>query len=372
VSTIDQLLALDGIGQRAASFRFELLDKTNSFLGTLDIDSSSPPSVENNINRTIKRQLNNLKLPPKTTAEVNTLTERVRPVMVFQDGSSFSLGIFLFADASRSVKLYASGQEMSAAEFPHGNYTDATLVDQLMPLDQGTDGVTFYKPGTKVMDALNEQLEVSGVLEYTVDASDAKLADWMVWEAGGRRLEIINDLCALGSYYSLYFDNDGVGRIITVPNLETTDPDFVYDVNTTVYVDTIVESDDLLDAPNRYVVINSSFQDFPVWGVWDIPSNAPNSIQNRGFAVTRVDDVQGVESQQQAEAMAKSIGQADYSTYRWANFSAAPNPLHDTFNIVEWRGDKYREQGWSLELQEGAPMKHELRRVFAEVQGTLE
>lgn len=366
MTLLDDVTNLAGWGQRQATVRFDLLDRTNSFLGVLDIDKGSVPTVENNINRSPKRQLNGLRLPPSTTAEVNTLTERVRPVWVMQTGDELPLGVFLFADASRHRAFYSSAQFVTP-----GNAvgSDATMVDQLMPLDYPTGGVTMYRPGTRFADALVEQLEVSGVIDFDVEESNGQITGsaWMVWHPDVTRLQIINDLCQAGGYYTLYFDNAGVGRCRLVPNLDAANPDFDYGQGGIVKIDTVVETDDLLDAPNRYLVINSSLTDGAVWGIWDVPPSAPHSFENTGIRKTKQVDMTGPETMEDAAAAAKAYGQADYSTYRWVNLDTAPNPLHDTNNIVSWRADKYREQNWRLPCVEGADMSHELRRVYGDM-----
>lgn len=364
MTVLDDIVNLTGWGQRTSTVRFELLDRTNSYLGVLDIDRSSIPTIENNINRSPKRQMNGFKLPPSTTRDVNTLTERVRPVWIWQTGDTQNMGVFVFADASRHRQFFGSAQFVTPGD---DVLSTTTMTDQLVDLDYATGGVTMYRPGTRIADALREQLEVAGVVDFFVEESNAKITGsaWMVWHPNVTRLKIINDLCQAGGYYSLYYDNEGVARCELVPDLEAANPDFEYASGGMIKRDSIVESDDLLDAPNRYLVINSSLTDGAVWGYWDIPASAPNSFENTGRRRVKQIDMQGPETMEDAAAAAKAYGQADFSTYRWVNFNTAPNPRHDTYDIIGWRAEKYREQTWRLPLVEGADMSHELRRVWS-------
>jgi len=358
------LLTLDGIGQRAASFRFALLDKQNSLLApSIDVEAGSAPSISNNINRTVKRSMSNFKLPPSVTADVNTLTMRVQPWMRFQDGTEYPCGVFLFGDAVRQLVLSGSVQ---LADVGEAWWTTATMLDQTVTVNQGSRGINFYGPGASIYDAFVQQLDAANIYERYIDVTDAVFSDWVVWKPNTSRLKVINDLAAMAGFYSLYFDNAGVAQLRKVPAMEAVEPDFVYAAGLNVYADTITESDDLLGAYNDYVVINTGFTGPPIWGEWKVPASAPHSFDERGFYVVKEIDQQGVTSSSQARVAAKAAGQADYSAYRWANFSTAINPLHDTFNIVEWRGDKWREQGWDFVCREGAPHKHELRRVWSD------
>lgn len=350
-------------GQRSATFRFELLDRYNSYIGDLPVDMDSPPSIDMNINRAVKRSMSGLRLPPSVTADINTLHDRIKPWMVFPEGDEHPLGVFLFADASRRQSLYGS---VGYANVGVGEITEGSCLDQGCTLNQGSRTVNFYGPPHRIYDALVQQLELGGVFDYYIDPTDDSFAQWVVWKPNANRLTVINDICRLGGYYSLYFDNDGVAQLRQVPSLEAVEPTINYDLDTSVIADSVVESDDLLNAPNTYVVINSAFTEAPVWGEWRVPASAPHSYENRGFWVVKEIDMQGIETNAAATRAAKAQGQADYATYRWVNFETAINPRHDSFDIVGWRGEKYREQSWTIRCIETATQPHELRRVWSD------
>jgi hypothetical protein len=358
------LATLDGVGQRASSFRFALLDKQNSLLeSSLPIDEDSAPTITNNINRAVKRSMSNLVLPPSVTADVNTLTERVQPWMRFQDGTEYPCGVFLFGDAVRQLVLSGSVQLSMLGE---AWKTTATMLDQLVTINQGSRGINFYGPGASIYDAFVQQLDAAGIFERHIDVTDAVFSDWVVWKPNTNRLKVVNDLAAMVGFYSLYFDNSGVAQLRKVPAMEAVEPDFIYEAGLNVFADTITESDDLLGAYNSYVVVNSGFNGPPIWGEWLVPPSADHSYDNRGFYVVKEIDQQGITSNAQARIAAKAAGQADFAAYRWANFAAAINPLHDTFNVVQWLGDKWREQAHDFVCREGSPHKHELRRVWSD------
>jgi hypothetical protein len=354
-----------GRGQRAASFRFELLDNVNSLIGDLDgVEMSSAPRVSNRINRAVKRTLDGLRLPPAVTREINTLSDRVRVWMRFEDATEWPLGVFLFADASRTLAQHSGGYY---AVLGAGHWTDATCLDQLVTVNQGSRGINFYAAGHRVYDALVQQLEAAGIRDYDIDASEAVISQPIVWKPNHNRLTIINELAALGGYYSLYFDGLGRGQVRKVPELAAAEPTVSYDLGSAVLLDSIAENDDLLSAPNTYVVVNSSFTERPIWGEWQVPSSAPHSFEVRRYHVVVEDDMQGVETSEAAAEAARAWGQSDYSTYRTINYDTPPMPEHDTFDVVRWLdGDRYREQGWDLTCLEGAAMSHEARRIWSD------
>lgn len=356
------ILTLDGWGQRGVTFAFDLLDKQNSLLGGIDVDMDEPPTITNNINRAVKRTMSGLQLPPAVTADINTLTERVRPRMIFHDGTTYNLGVFLFADVTRQLVLSGSVQLSAAGE---AWWSDGTMSDQLVTVNQGSRGINFYGPGHLIYDALEQQMRAAGILDYSIEPTSATIGDWIVWKPNTNRLKVINDLAAMAGFYSLYFDNDGVAILRSVPSMDSVDPTLVYEAGRNVLMGSISESDDQLSAYNTYVAVNSGFTQAPIWGEWRVPPEAPHSYENRGFWVVKEVDQQGLTSNSQATRAAKTAGLADFAAYRWANFSSAINPLHDTFDVVGWRGDKWREQTHSFQLAADAPHKHELRRVWS-------
>lgn len=355
---------LDG-AQFVLSFRFELLDVSHNVIGHLSPFSDTAPSITNSIDRTIKRQMQGLVLPVSDAMSINTLTDRVKPWAVFGDGTQVPCGVFIFSDTTMSRRTFGSTQFAST-----GSQVTLTgsLLDQLSMIDQATAVGTAYPPGTPIATALEEQMQRSSALDWHIDPSTAKIrgTEWFVKPAGTSLLEVINDLAQLGSYYTLFFDNEGVGQILQVPDLSSSDIDFEYGEGGTVFADSVTESNDLLQAPNRYIVVNNSLTDQAVSGRWDIPATSPNSISNIGRIVAHQIDMQGIESNSDAAAAAKAFGQADFSTYAWATFDTLINPNHDTFNIVGWRGIKYREQSWGYTCVHDAKHNHELRRIFAE------
>ena len=59
------------------------------------------------------------------------------------------------------------------------------------------------------------------------------------------------------------------------------------------------------------------------------------------------------------------IRTGDAADYTCVSFSSAPDPRHDTFDVIDLLGVRYREQRWSTRLEEGAVMAHDLRRVYS-------
>jgi hypothetical protein len=220
--------------------------------------------------------------------------------------------------------------------------------------------------GTPVRSAMLSVLGMLNLPAYEVDTTDAALGGAATWAMGRETwVRVLNDLAAVAGFNSGYFDNAGTYRLRRAPAAhDDTLPDFDYDSPPRVYADSIVESEATIESPNRYVVIGTSGnQTTPVVGVWDVPADAPHSYEKRGYRVVSMAERQGLSLADATEA-ARTKGLQDADTYQWASFAAAPDPRHDTYNVIRWQGALWREQGWNLPLQAGAEHRHELRRSY--------
>lgn len=354
--TRDDLLDLR-VGQRAESPRFVLLNRDLVPQGDLHPDLEQAPTIENNVNAQIKRTMSGMSITPDVEADINPLSDRVLVRWQLEIGEPYDLGVFLFSDTPRERRTY--GRWIKAG----------TMYDQLSILDQPRRPAFSAPKGATITDLLGALAAEAAVPFIDIDDSTAAMSAPAAWPPGESRLKIMNELCERASFYSPYFNNSGVLRCQPVPDLQTSPAAHTYslDESSRVYPEPApVERDNLIDAPNVYLVVSNSGTTAPVAGSFEIPESSPHSVANRGYEVVKVIQAQGVATSAQARSMAKAAAQQDDATYRWAEFDAAPDPRHDTFDIVDWDGWKYREQSWRLTLAAGGPHHHELRRLYAD------
>lgn len=353
--TAEELLDLV-FGVRGSTFRYLLLDAANQPVGYIDMDVTQGfPSITNDTTRTIKRTMDGLVLPPATQAQINPLVHRIQPVMTLSNGDTFPLGVFLFADLTGAVHSF-------------GDIGNGSMVDQGLILDQPSDTSTGFTPGTLLADALSRVFQRAGLALWTIDpAITGVIGAPVAWPAGVHWSVIATDLCNLAGAYTPYFDNEGVITVKVVHDLATATPDLEYwtDDRSRIYDSTTTVSSDILDAPNRYIVIDGSASESPIVAKYDIPASAPHSEQQRGFYVATVIDADGLES----VAAARRLAQAQYNAgggaaFQHVQFSTPPDPRHDTFQVVAYDGITYLEQDWSMNLGEGTDMIHHLRRSY--------
>lgn len=350
----DPILDLDPwVGQRQASYRFALTDgATGENLG--DITPFRTATLSHDTTRTIKRQLT-LDLGVFDTSIVDALTHRVSVFMTFPSGVEYPLGRYMFTDASRQV--FTSG-----IPGPHtaGGLGSMTLSDEMFMVDQeieaGIDGTN--KNVSVVMREVLEDFALDLEIDPTPYLSQGS------WTIGTTRGSILESLAVEGDYFSPWFGNDNKFHCIRTFNPFGLIPDFDFDANMKVIRDPIVETDDLLTAPNVFIVVSNASEDPDVENVGraEVPATAPHSIANRGFRLPRTFDLQ-VGTSTQVQAVAQGLMER-FNIFERITLSTPPDPRHDSYNIIRWRGDIWLELGWSLTLTAGGAMAHVLRKTY--------
>lgn len=342
-------------GQRQASFRFELVNRVSG-IRQGDINPLRGASLAHDTGRVIKRQLT-IGLGARDAAIVNPVTDEIHVFMTFPGGSEYPLGEYIFTDASYQ-------------KFTSGRLGNLVLSDKMFIVDQQLERA-FSARIDNMAEGLNNKLSISlcitralADLPILYDIEETPFATINSWAAGAMRGQMIESLCLDGDYFSPWFGNDGVMHFIRAFNPATQIPDFDWDEGNQVIRSSISESSNVLTAPNRFVVISNAPEDnrTPTFGSADVPVNAPHSIEHRGFVIAQVTDLQALTSVQ-CQAIANNLVQRQ-TVFETTTLTTAPDPRHDSYNVIQWQGELWLERGWSMALVEGAPMSHTLRKAY--------
>lgn len=357
----DLLDVTASVTRRAASWRFELVDRFFDNPRTLLVDRDQPPSIRTDTSRAIKRTLEGLRLLPGVIDEVDLIKDRLLVWMVLEDGTEWPQGAFLFTDAIRG--RLTSGVDIGAL----------SLADQNLIVDQQASTTITVRPGQRITSAIETQLGLFPI-RYQLTSSGTVVSteqEALTWAAGTSRLRVINELAAMIGYHELYFDNDGVAQMHPMPDPDATSPDKVLSHPQGIYLGSLTQSSNLLDLPNRFTVVNNGASQTAIYGIYDLPASAPHSAANLGYIRTHVEMMQGIDTPQQAKAAARALARS----YRFADetleFSTAPDPRHDHYNVMEIDDIRYLEINWSLTCAEGSDHRHTVRRTYGEDEETV-
>lgn len=346
---------MQSVAQRAATWRFDLLDQNLNIIGELRVDRDNVPQMSVDTSRAVKRTLTGITLLPGDIDMVDVIKNRVKVTMILDDLSEWPQGVFLFSDVSRIAFTSNAGVRIDIGAM--------SLVDQLLIVDQQVSISVSYKPGKIITDAIIELLQVLPI-NLTIDSSGTVLAEAISWPAGTSRLRIVNELAAMLGYHDLFFDNDGMGQLHLVPDPNTSTDFLSYPAGVRTYLGSVTRSTDLLELPNRFVVVNNGSQQTPVYARYDLPDDAPHSIVNRGFVIPHVETTQGIPTNADALVYAKALARSWRFPHETLEFTGPPDPRHDHYNVVLFEDDRFLELSWNMPLIEGGEMKHVVRRVY--------
>lgn len=338
------------VGQRSASYIFRWVNAvTGENKGELHPQRDTPATIQHDAARTISRTLR-LTLSASDLENFNTLTDRVLPYM-YIGGQYFPLGVFMATDKSTVVTT-------------NNDTGSIQLVDEMFIVDQEFETNFAPNEGDNVSITLLRLLNIvyAAGATFVSEIADSSYIASGSWSVGTSRGQAFTALAEQGDYFKPWLDNNGVFRMIRAFNPATAVPTFDFDRYKRVIRDSIIQSDDILEAPNRFIVTSNSGGDFPITATADIPVTAPHSIPNRGFVIPK-NRVAQFDSVQQVQAIANSLALTN-SVFDKVTLTTPPDPRHDGWDVVRWDGANWLELSWSLPLQEGAEMTHELQKAY--------
>lgn len=338
--TADPLLDLaPGIGQVQWDIEFDIVDRSLELVDQIKPLKADGISAKTSGN--IKRQLQGIVLDERQLRKINLFSNWLKPWFVLENGSRWPLGVYVFTDAARQVGSYTSTLA-------------TTMMDQDYVLDQGTRNPFGIGQGGPILPAVTALLDDARIANRDIpESSAASVGDPVNWPAGTSRLKILNELCNQAGWLPPYFDNNGTLVIRIPPDIARVAPDHRYD-GRRVKRASLVENDNLLSAPNVYLVLGTGPSQGSISAVAYVDPTLPFSVQNRGFEIVSVTRAQGVQSVEQAQSMANALAAGAARGYKNIAFTGPRDPRHDLFQTVEWEGSTvYREISWDLKFRGG-------------------
>lgn len=340
----------DWIGQRSATFRFDYIDVVTGYRTPVTPIKDTVPTLAHDVGRTITRQLSNANFGVVDTSLINVISGRIEPFMVFSD-AEYQLGRYMFNNQTKFDRT--SGTICSCAMYDEG-----FIVDQQIESSFGAESNTLNPLVDNLLGALLAELPITVSIAPTVYASSG------AWPSGTMRGYIVEQLAIDGAYFSPWFDNTGVMRFIQAFDPATSAVTFDLDSGNKVLRGRAIRTNDLLNAPNRFIVISNSANAISgaIASSYDVPSSAPHSIANRGFVISKTETRQ-IDTVVQVAAVAQNLGLRQ-TLFERVELYTAPDPRHDGYDVLRWRGENWLELAWSLPLVEGAEMQHIARKVY--------
>lgn len=201
--------------------------------------------------------------------------------------------------------------------------------------------------------------------------SNEVLGSTREWEPGTSKLTIMNDLLGSINYESAFFDENGILQLIpyTSPTLRPSEYTYATD-SESIISGNVDQTIDLFAVPNSWVIIYSDPESEPMVAKYtnDNPLSVTSTV-NRGRKIVDVrSETEAPASQAALDAKVMRLAEEASQVYENVKFETAIMPVHqngDVYNltidglVIE---DKFSEQNWSMVLENGGVMQHEVRR----------
>lgn len=287
---------------------------------------------------------------------------RVRPIFKLKTPNgwvNYPLGVFIMTSPSRK-------------ESNNTVYWDVDCYDKgiILKEDKLQDRL-FIAAGSNYVSQVKNILLSAGIDRYVIESTTLVTGMDLEFEIGTSKLEVINDLLYAINFYPIHFNSNGfaeTGRYVEPMQRET---EFGYMTgDESVILPETTQKSDLFNVPNVVIrYINNPDAEFlrSIY-VNDNPNSSVSTVR-RGRRIVDVESVEDMADQNTLDAYTKRVAIEKSQAYDSVHMSTAIMPMHGFRNCIFIREDKlniqtkYIEYAWSMDLEPGGSMAHELKRV---------
>lgn len=355
-------------------WRFEI-ERTSGT--TTPLHPSTTGSYSFDLTRPISRAISGFILVPEEFDKVDLVRDKVNVYLVV-DGVSCRMGVFRFSESTYVVdatKTFSATNNVVGGGDPYDSpdtydspdgYDDPgtrlregydsrdlhhiSLADIMTDLIRNDGTAETLRTGFDASQEMRRILLADG-LRFSVAGAPAPSRNDTTWDGSATDLDKVSQLAQLAGHYEPWCDNQGIVRSIST-DLNNINPIDLDDLSPTAQ--SIAITDQFLSAPNRVIVNDNSATDRPIMGQWDAPSTAPHSYAALGYHRTSIQSVQGLGSNDHAQAVAQALG-ASY-TARKLDCEIQPTCLLDGPVVISFRGALWVCTQWSTSTAPNSTM----------------
>ncbi len=295
------------------------------------------------LNRDIPKAMTNLVWVPQERVKADFAVDEIE-IFLVRNRVRESFGVFCFNEAPEQVGVVKDENGQAAP------LITCSVGDRMFKLIRNTGNAESLIGGFDPSQEMQRILNASG-LEFSVHGAVDPSGRSITWDGSTKDLAKVQELAELSGHRRPWMDNQGLIRSI----LPDSDPGDAIPLSSLhpVAGSTLV-TPTYFSAPNRVIVSDNSFPEYPVVGTWEAPSASPHSFAQRGYYNTEVVELQGLKSNAHAEKVARTIGER--ATARTLNVQILPTTVLDGPVVLSYDGSLWLVQSWSLGTEAGSFM----------------
>ena len=217
-------------------------------------------------------------------------------------------------------------------------------------------------------------LESAGADKINIENDNKVISNDKEWDPGTEKLQILNDLASELNFTPFWVDEYGFYRTSRYQSPQSAPTDYIYeDDDLSVTLEGMEEELDLFDLPNVFTVVVANPDDDTILKstVENTNPNHPRSIPNVGRRIVRFEEKDDIADQEALDSYVERLAFESSQIYGKVKFNTAIMPFHSYSNVIRVRNStlgldhKYAETNWTIPLEAGADMSHEVRRVVS-------
>lgn len=310
-----------------------------------------------NLEREVTRTISGFVLLPEDRRLLNFASARVLATLVL-DGVRHPMGTFVFTEdiAQKNVVLDTDEPDDTT------DLTNVALADRsaLLLRNDGTPQTLWdgFDPAHEI-----ENLVVGvGGFPASIEASDSANTQAVTWDGTVTDLAKVRQLAELAGHHPPWVDNNGVMRSVSASRIYGTVLEMERDVFL-AQADSVTVTSNYLTVPNR-VIVTSSSSAYQIRGEWNAPSSWLSSAAQRGYVRTIVEEVQGLQSNADAERVAATIGKR--LTARQLTARVMPTHLLDGPRVLRYDDTLWTVRSGNMTTAPGATLSFEAEELFVD------
>jgi hypothetical protein len=343
---------------RNIKFRYDLLDKNEVRKSTLStvINGSIAMQYDADIKRTGKFKI-------EDDGTINWLNDRIQPFFMLQmpDGgwASWSLGIFLLSSPTR-------------VEENNKIYREIEAYDGLQVLKDDKFSARYtILAGTDYFTSIIAILQGAGITKYNIQQINKSLPITKEWEPGTEKLKAVNELLSDLNFTPVWVDEIGfyTSQLYQSPSIRGINYTYSNDSLSVTY-NGMQDTLDLFSIPNVWTRVSSNAESTPLISTYT--NNNPSSLTStvsRGRTILSYETIDTVADQASLDSKVQRLAFEASQIFGQVVFNTALMPMHSYNDILQINysylgiSDKYSEIGWSMPLNIGGQMQHNIRKV---------
>ncbi|WP_312372050.1 hypothetical protein [Lachnoclostridium sp.] len=342
------------LGNRKISFKYELIDKNNNYLGLVSAQGSISYDTRMSLMRTGSFIINEI-------SDINSIDERLKihfNLHLENEVITFPLGVLLISSPARAH----NGRSISKK---------CDLYDQSVIVREDKFDVRHcVKTGNTYTGAVENILTSAGIISYDIAPSDKVLLSDVEFEIGTSKLDAINSLLISINYSKLHFNEIGIATALPYKLPVLRDIEDTYETDHNSIIKTGVEQGlDVFNVPNKIV----RYLENPDRGllISNYENNDPTSIlsiPNRGRKIVDIASVSDIADQASLDALVYKLA-SNSVAYETLRFKTGLMPHHGHEACLQIKNKdidvqaKYIEEAWSMDLSPGGDMIHYCKKV---------